>query len=525
MNAHAPIAVPLDFVPQDADDWRRCLADPMWRLCSGQLYWIMIKEDVGEGTRVRFKPNRAQVRLIRTLHNRNLILKARQLGFSTLIAIMWLDHALFVADQRVGIVAQDLEAAKKIFRDKVVFAYNNLPAPIRDAMPVEKKTADEILFAHNNSAIQVATSMRSGTIHRLHVSEMGKIGAKYPEKADEVVTGSLPAVPKNGIAVIESTAEGQSGHFYEMCKLAKSLSDAGKPLTALDYRLHFFPWWQNPEYNMAPEGVPISAKDHQYFQTVEGEMGCTITMRQRAWYIATRDGLFAGNPEKMWQEYPSTPDEPFLVSTEGTYYAVQLAAARIQGRICRLPVLDGVPVNTFWDIGNSDGTGIWFHQKVGPEHRFLKYLEGWGEPYSYYIKQMQALGWLWGRHFLPHDAQHERQQGKVIAAPVDELRDLAPGWKFVIVPRVHELQHGIQLVRDIFGQCWFDAEGCKEGLVHLSRYRKEWNARVGGWKDSPVKDEHTEAADSFRQFPQGWSEPTVAAGATIRRTRKGGMVV
>ena len=46
--------------------------------------------------------------------------------------------------------------------------------------------------------------MRSGTIHRLHISEFGKICAKVPEKAAEVMTGSIPAVPASGILVFAS---------------------------------------------------------------------------------------------------------------------------------------------------------------------------------------------------------------------------------------------------------------------------------------------------------------------------------
>ena len=99
----------------------------MWRLCSGQLYKIMVKSDDGSGTVIPFRPNRAQRRLLSRLWHRNVILKARQLGFTTLIAIMWLDHALFVPNQRCGIIAQDREAAEVIFRDKVKLAYENLP--------------------------------------------------------------------------------------------------------------------------------------------------------------------------------------------------------------------------------------------------------------------------------------------------------------------------------------------------------------------------------------------------------------
>lgn len=494
-------AVPLDFVPQSAADLARCLADPMWRVCSGQLYRIMVKSDDGAGTVVPFRPNRAQFRLMARLWHRNIILKARQLGFTTLVAIMWLDHALFNADQRCGIIAQDRDAAEVIFRDKVKLAYDRLPDELRARFPLARDSASELLFAHNNSSIRVATSMRSGTIHRLHISEFGKICAKYPDKAKEVVTGSLPAVPLAGIAIIESTAEGREGEFYTMTQRSRALAEKGADLTEKDYRFHFFPWWGEQAYRIDGD-VPMSAKDAEYFATVEAAMGCTIDPQQRAWYIATRDSDFGGDPELMWQEYPSTPDEAFQVSTEGTYYAVQLSAARKAGRIGVVPMADGVPVNTFWDIGNSDGTAIWFHQRVGLQNRFFKFIEGWGEPYSYFTKQMQEMGCVWGTHYLPHDAAHKRQQGHVIASPQEMLQKMGVGGKWEVVPVVSEVTHGIQLVRQVFGECWFDEAGCKEGLDHLAAYRKTWNERAGCWSDTPRHDIHSEAADGFRQFAQ-----------------------
>ena len=123
---------------------------------------------------------------------------------------------------------------------------------------------------------------------------------------------------------------------------------------------------------MSPENVIITSKDNQYFDAVEAEMRTNIDAEQRAWYVATRDADFVGNEDNMLQEYPSTPKEAFEVSSEGCYYTTQLTLARKQGRVLRMPVLN-VPVNTFWDIGNSDGTAIWFHQQVGMEDRFIGY--------------------------------------------------------------------------------------------------------------------------------------------------------
>lgn len=482
------------------------LSDPWWRLTSGMLYKIMIKGDDGEESLVvPFVPNGAQMELLENLHTRNLILKARQLGFTTLIAIYFLDCALFRENVRAGIVAQSEDVAKTIFRDKVQFAYMNLPELLREAMPLGRDSQSELLFAHNNSSIRVATSMRGGTLQYLHVSEFGKIGAKFPERAKEVVTGSIPAVPVNGIVFIESTAEGQEGEFYTMSKRAEAISHSGKAPGKKDFKFHFFPWWSEPKYKAPVESAVITEKDNEYFDAVEVEMDCSISDEQRAWWCSTRDADFSGEEEKMWQEYPSTPKEAFQRSTEGCYYTVQMTAARKQGRIGSVPYRPGFPVNTFWDIGHGDGTAIWLHQRIGQNDNFIKFIEGWGEPYSYFVSELQKTGYVWGRHFLPHDGAHVRQGMSTNLSPKKMLEQL--GLKNVeIVPRVDEIAHGIQATRDAFSTCWFDEAGCKNGIVHLDSYKKTWSNTGQRFTDQPKHDEHSEGADSFRQFAQGFKD-------------------
>lgn len=511
-----------NFVPSDAEELRDCLADPMWRICSGQLYKIMIKDETLEdGLKVvPFRPNRAQKRFIRRLWFRNLILKARQLGFTTLISILWLDHALWNPNQRCGIIAHDREAAATIFRDKVKFAYENLPDWLRDEMPLKKNSAIELLFAHNNSSIRVATSMRSGTIDRLLISEYGKICVKYPEKAREVVTGSLPAVPLNGIAVIESTAEGQGGDFHDKSVKAEAIAETGRQLHNRDWRFHFYAWWENPEYQMDPTGIVITAKEHEYFDVIEAQCDTELSMRQRAWWIATRDSDMSGDSEKMWQEYPSTSREAFQRSMEGSYYAVQLSNARRTGRIGNVPHVSNVPVHTFWDIGKRDGTAIWLMQKVGLEHRFIGYIEDHEQPFEHYILELEKLGYLWGTHHLPHDATHQRQLKRRNISAQEMLQEMRPHWSFTIVPRVEDITVGIQLTRSKFSECWFDENACALGLQRLTNYRKERDARLGVFKPTPLHDENSEGADAFRQFAQGWSEPATPAGSRPSRKRR-----
>lgn len=482
-----------------AEELKRCLADPLWRISN--LYKIIVKgdDDDTEGLVVQFKPNRAQKRFIERLHHRNIILKARQLGFTTLIAIVWLDHALFNANSRCGIIAHDRDAAKVIFRDKVKFAYENLPAELRAAMPLKADNADELLFAHNNSSVRVATSMRSGTLHRLHISEFGKICAKYPDKAREVITGSIPAVPKNGITVIESTAEGADGEFHDMTQRAIALQEQGKTLTPKEWRFHFFPWWDEDQYRMPEGSATVTSKDNDYFAAIEAVMGCTLDAEQRAWYVATRDTDFAGSEERMWQEYPSTPKEAFQVSTEGCYYAKQVTDVRKQGRLLRIPTVNA-PVNTFWDIGRSDGTAIWFHQQVGMEDRFIHYEEAHGEDLRYWVKLLQDTGYIFNKHFLPHDAAHKRLsvQNKSTKEMLEDL-----GLRNIeIVPVTPDINTGIQATRAEFSTAYFDETGCKLGFSHLENYKKKWNDRDVRWSDEPRKDHTSEGADAFRQWAQ-----------------------
>ena len=472
------------------------MSDPMWRISN--LYKIMTKGNDGEEKVIQFGPNLAQRKFLSRLWYRNLILKARQMGFTSQVSILWLDYALFNPNARCGIIAQDKEAAENIFRDKVKFAYDNLPPELKAAMPLAKDSASELLFSHNNSSIRVATSMRSGTIDRLLISEFGKICAKSPDKATEVLTGSIPAVPASGIIVVESTAEGQEGAFYSMTQRAILLK--GTTLTEKDYRFHFFAWWMAPEYAIDPEGIPITEKDVAYFYRVEAAIGQILTQRQRAWYVATRNADFAENPERMWQEFPSTEEEAFQVSTEGCYYADQLATARKEGRICRIPKLM-IPVDTFWDVGNSDMTAIWFEQKVGMEYRFIKYYEASGEVLGHYVKYLQDTGYIFGTHYLPHDAAHKRLSDH--NKSIKEMLEAAGVRNIEIVPRITDELTGIQMTRNAFSQCVFDEVDCAQGLKRLQNLRKAWNAQTASWKSTPrPNDENAHGADAFRGFGQ-----------------------
>lgn len=489
------------------------LRDPDWRL--RHLYWIMDKA----GRHTLFVPNEAQQAMLRDLWWRNIILKARQRGFSTLIQLMMLDTCLFNGNTRAAVIANDQEAAGVIFRDKIRYAYDHLPQIVREMNPLTTDSKTELMLA-NNSNLRVATSVRSGTLQFLHVSEFGKICRAYPLKAKEIMTGSLPAVDQGGMVFIESTAEGREGPFFDMCTLAQADQQAGKKLSKLDMRFHFYSWWDADEYEMDPAGVIISPADHQYFERLEVKIGRPISNAKRAWYVTKRRTDFGDDKQMMKQEYPSTPEEAFEQSTEGTYYVDQLTAARREGRITVVPYDPRVPVNTFWDIGNDDDTPIWFHQRVGLRDHWIDYLEGSGEPPSYYVSEIQKRGYVLGKHYLPHDGAHRKTQATTLQTYADMLEDL--GLRDIeIVDRIDDVTRGIQMVRQAFHNYWFDETKCKDGLKHIELYRKEWNERLGVWSDRPRHDAHSHAADAIRQHAQGYQPPTTANTRPRRRNLSG----
>ncbi len=468
--------------------------DQAWRL--NNLYWIIDKQ----GRKVLFQMNSAQERLYWDLWYRNVILKARQRGFTTFLDIYALDCCLFNRGFTAGIVAHNLEDAKKIFRTKVKFPYENLPEGIRSAVKPTNDRGNEYIF-DNDSSISVSTSYRSGTLQFLHVSEFGKIAAKNPEKAEEIITGALEAVPVDGIATFESTAEGNGGYFFDMTQRARKNLDEGKKLTPLNFRFHFNAWHENPEYAL-DDDVVITDDQEDYFTNLK-EDGIKITPQQKAWYVTKLEAL----GEKMKREYPSTPDEAFEVAIEGAYWADLMQKARKEGRLTRIPIEEALEVHTFWDLGRNDSTTIWFMQHTGKEYRFIDYYENHGKSLKFYARILKEkkdkYQWRYGEHYLPHDVAVTELSSEDDMSR-QEILESAGVNPITVVPKVMDKAMGIELARNKLPYCWFDVERCSDGIKTLDNFRHQWDEKNGVFLPEPARDWAKHGADAFMQFAQGF---------------------
>jgi hypothetical protein len=106
-----------------------------------------------------------------------------------------------------------------------------------------------------------------------------------------------------------------------------------------------------------------------------------------------------------------------------------------------------------------------------------------------------------------------------VEAPIDQLRRLELGGEWIVVPRTDDIVHGINMTRAKFPSCTFDEGGTAKGIKHLGAYRKEWDENANTWKLHPRHDEHSEAADAFRQYGQGFEPRALIRPAKSQKPR------
>ena len=293
------------------------LRDKRWRL--ENLYVINTKS---KGKRI-FKLTRAQNHFLDNIRNRNIILKSRQLGFSTLITLWILDETLFKPNKEALAIAHVKEGMTDIFDKKAKFAIMNFPDEIKGIFDFKtnSKTKLTIQFADGSqSTFGVALSGRSGTYQYVHISEYAKLSKMFPQRAEEVMSGTLPAVPMDGYVFIESTAEGASGSYYDTYMDALDAKSRGsEALFKVQFYPHFYNWtWDDMELENITEIIPVSAMqrgniDWESYQAQHNLSDKEMTYYYMRWLSLKKD------VERLNQEYPTTADEAFI-STGKPYF-------------------------------------------------------------------------------------------------------------------------------------------------------------------------------------------------------------
>lgn len=526
-------------------DWPddKCWESQEWRL--NHLYWIEVKN----GPPMRFRMNWAQQEFYRNMWYRNNILKARQLGMSTLISLLILDGCLFRSNWHAGINDKTMAAAQEKL-EKIRFAFEALrmaPADGVDHVADEEDRARIVAFSRSvydltsqgeqpmtmtagkwatGSTVVIGTALRSMTLQFLHVSELGHVAATAPKKAKEIRDGSLPTVGQGGVVVMESTHEGgKVGLNYEMTRAA--MEKVGSKLTPLDFRFFFFPWYGQPDYRVeGGEALVLSKELKEYFTELAGR-GVVLDEAQQRWYAA-QFGIYGYS---IRQEFPSTPEEAFETQVEGSIYGMMITALRAQGRVAQVfEADDDWPLYVSWDIGMSDYASLWLIQPRGDGLFYVldcHTVNGKGvEHLVGVVRSWEALhGQSVRMNFLPHDgAKRESDEARYIQKVQRQ------GLPAVLLKRVRDVWLGIDMTKRVLRKCVFHAR-CSEprlvdgisymaGLNALENYRTAPAGNNGVERPMPLHDHASHASDAFRYFCEAYDAGLVDRNLMQREVQR-----
>lgn len=224
------------------------------------------------------------------------------------------------------------------------------------------------------------------------------------------------------------------------------------------------------------------------------------------------DARKAMSEDEYAQEYECS----FEAAVRGAYYGKEMNEAEVSNRLTSVQYDPRLPVHTAWDLGMADSTVIWFIQSHGSETRVIDVLKGEGVGLDWYAKELQSRPYVWGNHYLPHDAEvRELGTGKSRKEVLEGL-----GIRATICPNI-PVADGIQAVRMLLATCWFDRGKCKAGIEALRMYRRGYDEKRQEFRVSPLHDWTSHYADAFRYFAVGHRERFAARKIDYAKYEKG----
>jgi hypothetical protein len=251
------------------------------------------------GQLVELAPKEAQRSTIEALINKNpwqIVLKARQLGLSTIIAAYFIWKVLFNENQRALVVAHTGEASSNIFKIYKRF-YENLPSFLKLTTLVEN-TSEIVL--KNGSSIKVVSasseSARGSTANLIHCSEVA-----FWRDAKTTVASLLQTAGINPTVILESTANGLN-EFFNFWSDGES-----------GYNRLFFPWTIDPDYVRSEVPTKFSEKMLEYAK----QFG--LSQERLNWAQYTFSTKCANNWSNWLQEYAIDPLDCFITTGDRVF--------------------------------------------------------------------------------------------------------------------------------------------------------------------------------------------------------------
>ena len=251
---------------------------------------------------------------------RVIILKARQMGMSTVVEGLMFTLALAMERMRGLVLSHETDSAKHLLSMTRNY-WETFWA--KDLFTAKNLAQNHISWTETGSSVRVATAGnqhtgRSTTIQFLHGSEVG-----FWANPNELMKGlgqALPATPRS-FAVIESTANGRGNWFYQQWHAAVA-NDS-------DYTPFFFPWWTYPDYTAEKIGrgdlslTSLDSEERALYGYLKTQHVTDIESRL-LWRRYALSDLCGGDLLALHQEYPAHPEEAFVATGSNAFPAENL---------------------------------------------------------------------------------------------------------------------------------------------------------------------------------------------------------
>lgn len=212
----------------------------------------------------------------------------------------------------------------------------------------------------------------------------------------------------------------------------------------------------------------------------------------------------------------------FRIANERAIYGREMSAVDKDGRIGTFPVDGRSPVHTFWDLGGPRNTVVWYGQRL--PHGCWRWLDvDYGLELNLVQRyaHMQAKGYNYGKHYLPHDARQTARTGRTF-----EQDAIDAGFKnTVVVPVIPSVWQGIDYVKQIFPSFEFRLPACEIGVKGIKAYESAPDTSSGIIRNEPLHTWASHVADGLRTMAEaevlGLIPSNVTGGAGRRIVPEG----
>lgn len=378
-------------------------------------------------------------------YKRVLVIMPRRAGKDVMAFNILISSAI----KRVGVyyyVFPTYSQAKKVIWSSVTNTGERFLDYVPRELVLATNSQEMIIKFSNGSIIQLVGSDNVDSL--MGTNPRGIIFSEYSLQDPRAYAFLRPILLANdGFALFISTPRGRN-HLWEMYNIAKESSD----------------WFV----------YKLSITDTNHIPLAEIE-------KEKA------EGLMS--EDLIQQEYFCSFDQ----GVEGSFYGKYIDRMRRDGRIGIVPYEPGFQVHSAWDLGVSDSNVIIFFQVCGHTVNIIDYYENSKQGLEHYAKIISEKDYNYGRHIAPHDI-NVKEWGSGMTR-IEKAKRL--GINFVTAPNI-SITDGIETVRSTLPKVWIDEQNCKKLIFALENYRQEYDAKRKVYRDNPLHDWSSHAADAMR---------------------------